>query len=356
MAEWQNNRNSMNGLFMPFKSARLFVVGRGRRRDILMCWCLTAVMLCLGAGGAQAAWPQRVFAPYMYIGADDQFKLSDCDDACKQKYYTVAFIIADERKNPAWDGRFDMKQNLYADQIRKIRRRGGDVIVSFGGGAGTELALAETNSATLLAKYRAVIDRYRFTWLDFDIEGDALAKTEANERRNAVLARLQAKQPKLRISYTLPVDPNGIPAKSRALLADARAKGVKVYSVNVMTMDFGVDFTRNRTMSDVSVASVLKAREQCAAIDPAILIGVTPMIGRNDERSEIFSLDDARSLVQWARCQPWICSLSFWASNRDTGKIGLGTNPNTSSGLEHKPFAYTRAFQEFTSERRNSGD
>ncbi len=40
------------------------------------------------------AWPDRVFAPYMYLGSGDSFKLTDCDDACGLKHYTLAFIIA----------------------------------------------------------------------------------------------------------------------------------------------------------------------------------------------------------------------------------------------------------------------
>src|SRR5580704_9610537 len=156
------------------------------------------------AAATHAGWPPRVFAPYMYIGSDDNFKLTECDDACGQKFYTIAFIIGDKQGNPAWDGRWPMEQNLYADQINQIRGRGGDVIVSFGGEAGTEIAIAETNTAALEAKYQSVIDRYKLTWLDFDIEGDSLSKTAANERRNTVLAALQSKNPGLIISYTLP--------------------------------------------------------------------------------------------------------------------------------------------------------
>src|SRR5580698_2941402 len=163
-----------------------------------------------------AGWPARVFAPYMYIGSGDNFKLTECDDACGQKFYTIAFIIGDKQGNPAWDGRWPMEQDLYADQINQIRSRGGDVIVSFGGEAGTEIAISETNTAALEAKYQAIIDRYKLTWLDFDIEGDSLSKTDANLRRNAVLASLQAKNPSLIISYTLPVDPDGISSESQS--------------------------------------------------------------------------------------------------------------------------------------------
>jgi chitinase len=240
-----------------------------------------------------AGWPARVFAPYMYIGADDNFQLTQCDDACGQKFYTLAFVIADRHNNPAWDGRWQTDQNLYAGQINAIRSRGGDVIASFGGESGTELAIAETNAPALEAKYQSVIDRYKLTWLDFDIEGKSLSETDANQRRNAVLARLQAKNPGLIVSYTLPVDPGGISAESQRLLTDATARGVKVYSVNVMTMDFGAHFSQGKKMSDVAIASALQAHKQCQKIDPAIRIGLTPMIGQNDERGEIFTLDDA---------------------------------------------------------------
>ena len=211
-----------------------------------MTLLIANLMLVSAATTFGTSRPARVFAPYMYIdiGADDNFQITQCDDACGQKFYTIAFIIADRQHNPAWDGRIPMGQNLYADQINTIRGRGGEAIVSFGGAGGTELAIAETNATTLESKYQSVIDRYKLTWLDFDIEGDALAQKDVSERRNAILARLQMKNPGLTITYTLPVDPNGISDKSRQLLNDAKTKGIKVLSVNVMTMDFGAYFSK----------------------------------------------------------------------------------------------------------------
>lgn len=274
--------------------------------------------------------------------------MTQCDDACGQRFYTIAFVIADRHGNPAWDGRWAMEENLYAEQINAIRTRGGDVIVSFGGEAGTEMAIAETNVTVLESKYQSVIDRYKLTWLDFDIEGKALDDSTANRRRNAALAELQAHNPGLIISYTLPVDPNGISGESQSLLADAVAKGVKVHSANVMTMDFGEHFSRGKKMSDVSIASALKAHEQCLAISPDIQIGLTPMIGQNDERGEVFTQDDAVALKKWAEEQPWICSLSFWAVNRDTGHLGKDKTGNDTSGVPQKPWEFTKIFEPFT--------
>jgi hypothetical protein len=296
---------------------------------------------------AAADWPARVFAPYMYLGAGDHFKLTDCDDACGQKFFTLAFIIADKQNNPAWDGRTPIEKNLYADQIAAIRARGGDVIVSFGGEGGKELALVENDAAALESKYQSVIDRYKLTWLDFDIEGQALKNSDANQCRNTALAHLQAKNPHLIISYTLPVDPNGISRSAQKLLGDARAKGLNVHSANVMTMDFGPGTSKGKRMSDISIASALKAREQCQAIDPRIQIGITPMIGQNDEKTEIFSQDDARALNDWATNQPWVCSLSFWAANRDRHTNGKKSG-NTDSGIDQHPWDFTKIFKPFT--------
>jgi hypothetical protein len=312
-----------------------------------------ALSFSAGLGSARAGWPEKVFAPYMYVGVGDQFKLTDCADACGQKIYTLAFIIADPSNNPAWDGRTAMAENFYTNQIAAIRARGGEVIVSFGGEGGQEIALVETNAAALQEKYQAVIDRYHFTWLDFDIEGKALGNAAANERRNTALAGLQSQNPGLIISYTLPVDPNGISGDAQQLLRDAKAKGLKIHSANVMTMDFGPHFSAGKKMSEVSIASALKAHEQCRAIDPAIQIGLTPDIGQNDVKSEIFSLDDAKALIAWAKAQPWVCSVSFWCSNRDTGKPGKRRG-DWSSGIAQEPWAFTRIFQTFTVRKKGA--
>jgi chitinase len=310
-------------------------------------FAVSLALTVVGSGfNARAAWPEKVFAPYMYVGVGDHFKLTDCDDACGQKFYTLAFIIADPSNNPAWDGRTALAKNLYTNQIASIRARGGDVIVSFGGEGGQEIALVETNVAGLQAKYQAVIDRYQFTWLDFDVEGEALKQDDVNARRNSALAGLQARNPGLLISYTLPVDPRGISNHAQQLLRDAKKKGVKVHSANVMTMDFGPHFSAGKKMSDVAIASALKAHEQCEKIDPDIQIGLTPDIGQNDVKSEVFSLADAQALIAWSKSQSWVGSVSFWCSNRDTGQPGNG-HGDWSSGVPQEAWAFTKIFQTF---------
>ena len=303
-------------------------------------------LLLTTAGNLSADWPHRLFAPYVWLGSNDGFQLTQCEEATAQKHYTLAFIIADKDGHAAWFGRVPMDQNLYADQIETIRKHGGDVIISFGGAAGPELALANNNAQKLEAEYQTAVDHYNFTWLDFDIEGKALNDDDVNARRNTAVAGLQKKNPNLRITFTLPVNPNGISRHSQTLLADAKAKGIKVYSANIMVMDYGARISNAKKMSDLAIACATKTHEQIAPIDPTISIGLCPMIGQNDVKEEIFSPDDAKSLRDWAAAQPWICSLSFWSINRDTGKPGRREG-TTRSGINQQPWEFTTIFQQF---------
>lgn len=315
------------------------------------------------AVAARAQWPARVFAPYMYLGENDNFKLTDGDDACGVKYYTLAFIIARQQgvrtnatylPEPAWDGRVAMPQNLYQDQIEAIRKRGGDVIVSFGGEGGRELALVQEDAAALQAAYQAIVDRYHFTWLDFDIEGDNLERhPEANQRRNTALAALQATNAGLIISYTLPVNPNGLSPASLALLADAKAKGVKVHSADIMVMFFGRPFiNQGQSEAELAIASANKTYEQIQKIDPAMLVGLCPCLDAMPG-GEVFTLDDAKTLKDFADKTPWVCSLHYWSINGDAhprgprgGNSGGGTNTVTAN--PRTPWAFAEIFKSFT--------
>lgn len=298
---------------------------------------------------AQAEWPQRVFAPYMYVGFGDDFKLTAADDAAGVKYYTLAFIIARQEGHgqtrkyfpePAWDGRIPLDGDFYKDQVNALRQRGGDVIVSFGGEAGRELAIVEQDEHKLLAAYQSIVDRYKLTWLDFDIEGSNLSKSQdASRRRNTVLAQLQKQNPGLRVTYTLPVDPNGISGASRALLADAVAKGLNVYSANLMVMYFGKGFVgKGKTEGELGIESAKAAYAQLQKLDPAIRVGLCPCLGENGSKDELFTVADAKTLKSFADQTPWVVSLHYWCINDDAAGKKAG----------NQPWAFSEAFKSFT--------
>jgi len=149
---------------------------------------------------------------------------------------------------------------------------GGDVILSFGGAAGTELGQACTTVAALQAAYQSVITKYNLTWIDLDIEGAAIADTASINRRNQALHALEAANPSLRVSYTLPVNPSGLDGNGTNLLSNAKANGVRVDVVNVMAMDYG---SCGIDMAAAATSAASATRNQISSLGMPSSVGVT---------------------------------------------------------------------------------
>src|SRR6266540_1730525 len=77
------------------------------------------------------------------------------------RWFTLAFILSDGGCNPKWDGRRGLTGGVDQANINKIRARGGDVVVSFGGWAGTKLGEKCSTAAALAGAYQKVINAYR---------------------------------------------------------------------------------------------------------------------------------------------------------------------------------------------------
>ena len=103
---------------------------------------------------------------------------------------------------------------------------------------GQELAIVIKNVDQLATSYQQVIDRYNFTYLDFDIEGAALGDVASIDLRNQALAIVKKKNPKLKMSYTLPVLPNGLTTFGVSLLSSSVKYGLTIDRINLMTMDY----------------------------------------------------------------------------------------------------------------------
>ena len=107
-------------------------------------------------------------------------------------------------------------------RIVRLRERGGDAVISFGGAANTDLAVACTSQKALNGAYSRVVKRYSSKIIDLDIEGAALSNTAANLRRAIAMKTLQSSSSpatRLRIWLTLPVAPTGLTAEAQALVA-----------------------------------------------------------------------------------------------------------------------------------------
>ncbi|MEW2285462.1 cellulose binding domain-containing protein [Streptomyces sp. NPDC047841] len=289
------------------------------------------------------------FAPYVDTSLYPAFDLLGAADATGVKTYNLAFLTDGGGCTPKWGGVTDLTGDAVAAQIGALRAKGGDVRVSFGGASGSELATTCSSADALAAAYGKAVDAFRLTKVDFDVEGGALPDTAANTRRAQAIAKLQAQHPGLDVSFTLPVMPEGLTQDGVNLLANARSNGVRINTVNIMAMDYGASYSGDMgtyaeqaaTATQAQVKSVLGLSDSAAWK----AVAVTPMIGVNDVSSEVFKVDDATQLVNFARSKGlgW---LSMWSATRDKQCAG-GTKPTadaTCSSVTQEPFAFSKAF------------
>ncbi|MDH6121002.1 chitinase [Kitasatospora sp. GAS204B] len=294
-------------------------------------------------------FPARYTAPYVetwHSGAS----LTEARRATGLEYFTLAFVISDGGCHGAFDGTVPVTDPGWEVALNQLRSDGGDVIASFGGGAGTELAQVCDSVDALKTAYRRVIDRLNLTALDFDIEGFALDDTTANDRRARALADLQheyaaAGRP-LSVHYTLPANPDGLSTQSLRLLRNAKDRGLDVSVVNIMTMDYGPDLNMGRiatTAADGLHDQMAQIWPEKSAAELWAMQGNTPMIGVNDATNEVFSTKDAHTLADFANAKG-ITLLSFWAVGRDRACADEGTLAGSCSGTAQEPGEFSHLF------------
>jgi hypothetical protein len=266
-------------------------------------------------------------APFVDSTLWPTFDLGAAATATGIKHYTLGFITAKSiaECTPSWGTYYQMSDKHLFGGINALRQSGGDVIISFGGAANSELATVCTDTAQLVAAYRSVINTYKAKYLDFDIEGAALLNTAANQRRALAIAQLQQQTPSLKVWFTLPVAPSGLTPAGLQLLQQTLQAGVNLRGINIMAMDYGDAVAPNPAgkMGFYAIQAAKSLYTQIRPLYPSLSIaavwnkiGVTPMIGINDVSSEIFTLSNAQELATFAQNKK-LGLLSFWSANRD---------------------------------------
>lgn len=316
---------------------------------------------------AKPSW----FAPYVDVTLTPRFPF-EAASSNPAKQVVLAFIVASKADPcaPTWGTAYELDAAATAldldRRIAQYRARGGEVIGSFGGALNTELARSCKDIGKLTRAYQAVVDRYSLRTLDFDIEGVSLGDLEANARRNQAIKSVQTTQrtrrKKLDIWFTLPVASTGLTTEGFDALASMVSSGVELTGVNVMTMDFGEGpKDKPADMADLSVRALTSTVRQLRSVykragfvlssdDAWRKLGATPMIGQNDIANEVFSIDNAKLILDLAgqRSMPRI---SMWSLNRDSA-CGLNLEKarawNTCSGVDQTENAFGWLFGTLT--------
>jgi hypothetical protein len=312
------------------------------------------------------AWPRAAFAPYVDATTWPPLNIEAMAQALEVRRFRLGFVVAHSasQPSPSWGGAHSATSSYRLREINALRVLGGDVAIAFGGAVGIELASATRTAADLAAKYKSVVDAYDARVLDFDLEGPSLADRESTLRRADALLTLQrwmaAEQRPLEIWFTLPLLPAGLSAEGLQVIRSAIERGVEIRGVNGMAMDFG-DVAAPKPagrMGAYAIEAAHNLHDQLHALyaasgspkDPSAvwqMIGITPMIGRNDVVTEVFEQRDAVQLLDFAM-QSRIGSLSIWSLNRDLGceRPQSSASP-VCSGIPQRDHEFTRILQPF---------
>jgi chitinase len=252
---------------------------------------------------------------------------------------TIAFVLGGNGCQVTTD----IHNNL--DDVKAFVATGGHVKASFGGADGTYLEYNCGDAPSLASAISAFVDDTGITDLDFDIEqGTKSSNAALNAMRATALKSVQdAKH--IRVAFTLPVNPDGLDNLGIAIVKAALDAGVTISFVNVMTMDYGNGTNLGTTPTSSVDATAKQLQGRIKGLTPAAayrMTGATAMIGHNDD-SEIFSLDNAKTLVSFAR-QNRLGLVSFWAIQRDEKCPSSAVDLNLCNGSSPSTFAFSQIF------------
>lgn len=307
----------------------------------------TSIAVTTDTPGTDAA-DQQHFSPYFEMWLPSSQNLVQTVEDVGLTSVTLAFVLGTGPDQIGWGGLGSIDNDTLANGttisslVAELQQKGVDVTISFGGGYGQEPALSFTNVGDLTAAYQSVIDKYNVTSLDFDIEADALTDTAASHLRNEALVVLEQANPDLTVSFTLPALPTGLNQDGLDLLAQAKADGVEIDTVNIMVMNYGAYYDSGDMGKDaIDAAEATIAQLHQLGLDAKVAI--TPMIGQNDVPGEVFTLDDAQQLLDYAEGNDHISYIAMWSLGRDHGD-DVGHLTETSSGVAQHDYDFAKIF------------
>ena len=298
----------------------------------------------------------HIFAPYVDMSLTADEIVASTQGSAGFKAVTLAFLVSTNGCAAGWGG---LGGSLPTDslpngttilsQVQALQKAGVQVIISFGGASGQEPAVNCTSASQLQALYQSVITRYGVSMLDFDIEGGEQTNDTANALRAAALKGLKAANPKLVLSYTLPVLPTGLTVDGTNILEGVKSAGLALDVLNIMAMDYGGAVATGGMGTDaVDAAEAAESQLQSAGLS-ATTIGITPMIGQNDSQGEIFSLSDAQTVLNFANATSYVSRLAMWSLARDNGGCaGQSYASPSCSGVTQSAYQFTSNFKTYS--------
>ncbi|KAI8896231.1 hypothetical protein BC833DRAFT_598333 [Globomyces pollinis-pini] len=296
-----------------------------------------------------AAWPTKILAPYCDLSTANPLDINILYNKTGIPYWTIGPIVADNSGKPAWGGNTAIAKKFYLDNIAKLRKSGGDVILFFGG-SGTEIAKDATDAVELQKSYQSIIDVYSATYITISIQAASLDNNNKTiDVRNQALAGLQTANPDLKISYTLPTYISGLDYTGIQILESAKKFKVNLSSVNLVTDDFqekGTVLDGENGMGKYAIQAANGTINQLKQLKfQGTGVGFAPTIGQNNIKTQIFQLKNAEEVVNYSLKNEQISVIAYNSINRDNNnKL---TKDSVVSGVEQDLYGFATIFKKW---------
>jgi chitinase len=241
-------------------------------------------------------------------------------------------------------------QRVADANVAAFDKAGVNYIISTGGEGGVFTCATDAGMDKFIARYLSP----HLIGIDFDIEAGQTAEVIDALVQRAKVA--QRKYPQLRFSFTLATfaasdgSLGSLNAKGESVMSAIRKRGLSNYFLNLMVMDYGAATAEHCVviaglcdMGRSAIQAVVNVNKKFGV--PLDRIELTPMIGVNDVVANVFTLQDALVIANYARDNK-LGGVHFWSLDRDVPCVGVasGASPTCSSLNDLPSLAFTKAF------------
>ena len=281
-------------------------------------------------------------APYIYPGWGNPPAPSTVVNATGIKAFTMAFVLASNGCNPAWDGESGLTGGVHASTITAVKAAGADVVPSFGGWQGNKLGPNCATVDALAGAYQKVIDAFGLKAIDIDIENsDEFENTAVQDRVLGALKVVKQRNPAVTTIVTFGTSTTGPNYFGTRLVQQANALGANIDVFTQMPFDFGggSDMYTATVNASEGLKNLLKSTFGYTDAQAYAHLGISGMNGLSDQQ-EVTSTDTWTRIRDYAKSKG-LARLTFWAVNRDRGCAGGGV-VSTCSGIAQSDWDFTR--------------
>jgi chitinase len=281
-------------------------------------------------------------APYLMPVSNNPPDPTVVMSATGQKAFQLAFILAPNGGgcSPTWDGTKPVSSDTaVAGVINRIRGAGGDVSVSVGGYGGTKLGQTCGSAAATAAAYQQVVTKYALRAIDFDLEEPEYENSAAIANELGAAKTLQANNPGLFVSVTMPGTAAGTGWFGTQLLDQARSIGLGPNNFSIMPFDGGFNGASAQVSALEAFHSVLMTHMGWDSQTAYTHEGFSGMNGKSDV-SEMFQPADFQTVYDYATSHH-LGRFTFWSVNRDRPCVGT-TDNGVCSNVAQNPWDFTR--------------